>query len=328
MTRRKPGKQKTDDGGSPPSPSHAQPKPSPELSASAIGVESERTDTRHASKPAPGLYLAATPIGNLADVTMRVIDVARAADVIACEDTRVTGRLLRRYGITAPMVSYYEHNAAKVRPGLLRRLQGGDVVVLMSDAGTPLISDPGYRLVGDAIDAGHGVFPLPGPSALLAALQVSGLPTDRFLFCGFLPSKSAARKKQLAQIKDVPATLVFYESPRRLPAVLSDMADVLGARAAAVARELTKLHEDVRRGPLMQLADAFQHSGPPKGEIVIVVGPAGQRDDDAEDVDTLLLRSLETLSVRDAAAAVADVTGISKRTVYERALELSKGTRS
>jgi 16S rRNA (cytidine1402-2'-O)-methyltransferase len=288
-----------------------------------VDSDRERTDPRGPSKPAAGLYLAATPIGNLGDVTHRVLDVARAADVIACEDTRVTGRLLRRYGIDTPQVSYYEHNAAKVRPRLLKRLRDGEIVVLMSDAGTPLVSDPGYRLVTEAIEQDTPVHPLPGPSALLAALQVSGLPSDRFLFAGFLPSKSAARRRELTGLRDVPATLIFYESPRRLLGALADMAAVLGDRVAAVARELTKLHEEVRRGPLPDLAADYEQHGPPKGEIVIVVGPPRARETSAADLESLLETSLQSLSVREAVAAVTEATGLPRRRVYERALALS-----
>ena len=275
-------------------------------------------------KPEAGLYVTATPIGNIGDLTFRAERLLAMADVIACEDTRVTAKLLSRYGITTPTVAYHDHNATKVRPKLLRRLAEGQVVALVSDAGTPLISDPGYRLVAEAVDAGFTVTTLPGASSLLAALAVAGLPTDRFMFAGFLPPKSAARKRALTDLRDVGATLVVMESARRLAASLADMAEVLGDRNAAVARELTKLHEEVRRGTLSELAEAYAASGPPKGELVVVIGPPPDRPPaTAAAVDADLRAALKSMSVREAVAAVAAATGMPRRQIYRRALDLA-----
>ncbi|MCW2244641.1 16S rRNA (cytidine1402-2'-O)-methyltransferase [Azospirillum fermentarium] len=273
---------------------------------------------------APGLYLVATPIGNAADITLRALDTLKRAAAVACEDTRVTGRLMTIHGVPTPLVPYHEHNAARMRPQLIRRMQGGEAIALVSDAGTPLVSDPGYKLVRECVEAGVAVTTLPGPSAPLSALLLSGLPSDRFLFAGFLPNKSAARRTAIAEVKAVPATLIFFDSAQRLAASLADLAAVLGPRPAAVARELTKLYEEVRRGPLDALAAHYEQAGPPRGEIVIVVG--GPSDDGAEgvDLDTALRDALSRLSVRDATAAVTALTGMPKREVYARALELSR----
>ncbi|MGE3935671.1 MAG: 16S rRNA (cytidine(1402)-2'-O)-methyltransferase [Rhodospirillaceae bacterium] len=296
--------------------------------AQAIAAgESSKPET---PRPAPGLYVVATPIGNLGDVTARALDVLSAADVIACEDTRVTGRLLAAYGIRAAMTPYHDHNAERARPILMQRLQRGEIVALVSDAGTPLVSDPGYRLVAAAAAAGVTVTALPGASSVLAALAVAGLPTDRFLFVGFLPPRRAARREALAEIAPVRASLVVLEAPHRLAEALNDMAAVLGARAAAVARELTKLFEEVRRGSLTDLAAHYAAAGAPKGEIVIVVGPpaAGAQAAPSEaEIDARLADALEGASVRDAAAAVAADCGLPRRTVYARALALTKGRR-
>lgn len=293
----------------------------PETS-SATAADPELADIP--PKPEAGLYVTATPIGNIGDLTFRAERLLAMADVIACEDTRVTAKLLSRYGITTPTVAYHDHNATKVRPKLLRRLAEGQVVALVSDAGTPLISDPGYRLVAEALDAGFHVTTLPGASSLLAALAVAGLPTDRFMFAGFLPPKSAARKRALAELGDIRATLVVMESARRLAASLADMAAVLGDRDAVVARELTKLHEDVRRGTLTALADAYARSGPPKGELVVVIGPPPDRPAaTAAEVDATLTAALRTMSVREAVATVAGATGMPRRQVYRRALDLA-----
>ncbi len=273
----------------------------------------------------PGLYLVATPIGNLQDITLRALDTLRGADVVACEDTRVTGKLLAHYGISATTLAYHEHNAAKVRPGLIERLKSGQRMALVSDAGSPLVSDPGYRLVQDAAAAGVVVTAVPGPTAVVAGLQLSGLPTDRFFFAGFLPPKSAARQKALAGVADVPATLVFFESGPRLAASLADMAAVLGDRPAAVARELTKLYEEVRRDGLAGLAAHYAEAGAPRGEIVVIAGPPppAAAVSDAE-VDALLEKALAHDSVRDAAAAVAEATGRPRRDVYQRALAVAQ----
>lgn len=283
-----------------------------------------------ASKPsaaAPqGLVLVATPIGNAADITLRALSVLAAADVVACEDTRVTGRLLTMHGLSAALTPYHEHNAAKVRPILIRRLKNGESVALVSDAGTPLVSDPGYRLVRACIEEGIAVTAVPGASSVLTALQLSGLPSDRFLFAGFLPTKTAARQHALAEVSGVPASLVFLESAKRLAGALADMADVLGGREAAVARELTKLFEEVRRGPLPELARHYAEAGPPKGEVTVVVAPPQPAAEAGEEaVGRLLAEALAGHSLRDAVDAVAAATGWPRRRVYARALALTGG---
>ena len=270
------------------------------------------------------MYIVATPIGNLADISLRAIDVLSRADVVACEDTRVTRRLLSAHGLRAPLVAYHDHNAERVRPRLIERLKNGESVALVSDAGTPLVSDPGYKLVRAAIDAGSPVTAVPGPAAPLAALAVSGLPSDRFLFAGFLPAKQAARRRVLADLNAVPATLIFFEAAARLAAALDDMAAVLGPRRAAVARELTKMFEQVSRGALPELAAVYRSDGPPKGEIVIVVGPPEPKAVDPATLDAQLASAMEQASLRDAANMVAEVTGLPRRQVYARALALRK----
>ena len=270
--------------------------------------------------------MVSTPIGNLEDMTARAITTLRAAHVIACEDTRVTAVLLRRFGITTPMTPYHDHNAARVRPLLLRRLSAGESVALVSDAGTPLLSDPGFKLVEACAEAGIPVIPIPGASAMLAALVTAALPTDRVLFAGFLPAKSAARCTELAELKPLHVTLVFYESAQRLADSLKDMAHILGSRQAAVCRELTKRFEEVRRGTLDHLAAHYAEAGAPKGEVVIVVGGAPDIAVvvDEADVDTALRRALATHSVRDAAALVAAEVGQPKRVIYARAIALAR----
>ena len=280
---------------------------------------------RRGAPLAPGLYLVATPIGNADDITLRALAVLAGADVIACEDTRTTARLLAMHGITARLTPYHDHNAARARPALLARIARGEAVALVAEAGTPLISDPGYKLVAEAHAAGLAVTVAPGASAALAALTLSGLPTDRFLFAGFLPPRAAARRRALARLAAVDATLVLFESPRRLAAALADMAAELGPRPAAVARELTKRFEEVRRDRLDALAQHYRDAGAPKGEIVVVVGPPGETAADEDEVDARLRQALETHSVRDAAAAVAAATGVPRRRLYARALELAAG---
>ena len=279
---------------------------------------------------APGLYLVATPIGNARDITLRALDVLASAELLAAEDTRQTRKLLDIHGIrrTGPIVAYHDHNGAAQRPRLLAALAGGGSVALVSDAGTPLVADPGYRLALEAAAAGHAVTAVPGASALLAALAVAALPTDRFLFAGFLPPRSPARRRALAELARVPATLVFYESPRRLAASLADMAAVLGeARGAAVCRELTKRFEEARRGQLGTLAAAQAGAPDPRGEIVVVVGPPGETAPPAGALDAALARALAGGSVRDAAAEVAAALGLPRREVYARALALARGRR-
>ncbi len=271
------------------------------------------------------LYLVATPIGNLADITLRALDTLRRADAIYCEDTRVTGKLLAAYDIGTRLQSYHDHNAERIRPQIIERLKAGPSVALVSDAGTPLISDPGYKLVRECRDQDIAVTVLPGASAVLTALAASGLPTDRFFFTGFLPPKSGGRRRVLSELARLEATLVIFETGPRLEAALADMTDVLGARQAAVTRELTKLHEEVRTGALSDLVIAYGESGPPKGEITIIVSPPGTPSGAEVDLDSELRRSLAVMSLKDAVAEVAAVTGLPRRQVYSRALALAPG---
>jgi len=279
-----------------------------------------------AAPPLPaGLYLVATPIGNLRDITVRALEVLAAADLIACEDTRVTRKLLDHYGIATPLTSYHEHNAAEARPKLIARLADGAAIALVSDAGTPLVSDPGYKLVREARAAGTNVTALPGASAVLAALTLSGLPTDRFWFEGFLPAKEEARRARINELKRIPATLVLFETGPRIAATLADLAAELGPRETALCRELTKLYEEVRRGDLGTLAREAAQADEPRGEIVIVVAPPDRQDGlAAVDLDALLRQALDRLSVKEAVAEIAAVTGESRRGVYQRALALAK----
>ena len=272
-----------------------------------------------------GLYLVATPIGNAADITLRALKTLRLADVIACEDTRITGKLMAIHDIATPLTPYHDHNAERKRPILIERLKDGERVALVSDAGTPLISDPGFKLVRACIDEGLPVTGVPGPSAVLAALVVSGLPTDRFLFAGFLPSRAAARRRTLAELATTPASLIVMESPRRLASALTDMAEALGARHAVVARELTKIFEEVRRGPLPDLARHYRGAGLPRGEVTVVVAPPGPSATvDGDALDRLLVAALNGASLRDAATGVAAQTGLPRRRVYARALEIAR----
>ncbi|KAB7742570.1 16S rRNA (cytidine(1402)-2'-O)-methyltransferase [Parvibaculum sedimenti] len=273
---------------------------------------------------APGLYVTATPIGNASDISLRALDVLRGADLVLCEDTRVTAKLFAIHGIDTKMAPYHDHNAAEMRPKVLRRLEAGERIALVSDAGTPLISDPGYKLVREAVEAGHNVTTLPGASSVMAALTLAGLPTDRFFFAGFLSAKQEARRKELADLAAVPATLVFLESANRLDASLADMAMALGPREAAVARELTKRFEEVRRGHLSDLAAHYAEAGAPKGEIVVVVGPPAARAPLCQgEVDAMLENALKRTSLKDAVAEVTAMTGLPRREVYARALTLS-----
>lgn len=279
-----------------------------------------------AAEAAPGLYLVATPIGNLGDVTLRALELLAGADIIACEDTRVTRKLTERYGITTPLTPYHEHNAAEARPKLLARLVDGQAVALVSDAGTPLISDPGYKLVRAACEAGHAVTALPGASAVLTALSVAGLPTDHFFFEGFLPPRQSARQKRIAALANVPATLVLFESGPRIAAALADLAATLGTRAAAICRELTKLHEEVKRSDLVTLAQEYSKGAETRGEFVIVVAPSPDGDETADNIDDLLRQALTRVSVKDAVGEVALATGRPRREVYQRALVLARDT--
>ncbi|MDE2341639.1 MAG: 16S rRNA (cytidine(1402)-2'-O)-methyltransferase [Alphaproteobacteria bacterium] len=269
----------------------------------------------------PGLYIIATPIGNLGDISWRAARILEQVDVIAAEDTRVTAKLLRHLGLKKPMLAYHDHNAELVRPALLTRIAQG-AVALVSDAGTPLISDPGYKLVRDTRAAGHQVITIPGPCAAVAALSVAGLPTDRFLFAGFLPNRAGARATAIAELAAVEATLVFYESAPRLVAMLDALRAELGDREAVVARELTKIHEEVVPGRLSDLIAHFT-TRPPKGEIVVIVAPDDETPvlSDSE-IDTALREALHSLSPAQAAAQVARNTGVNRKSLYARALAL------
>jgi 16S rRNA (cytidine1402-2'-O)-methyltransferase len=276
----------------------------------------------------PGLHIIATPIGNLGDITLRALTALAGADLIACEDTRVTRKLLDRYGIRTPLTPYHDHNAAEARPKLLRRLGEGAAIVLVSDAGTPLVSDPGYKLVRAAQEAGHGVTALPGPSAVLAALAVAGLPTDQFFFAGFLPPKQAARRVRIAELARIPATLVMFETGPRVAATLADLVAGLGQkREAALCRELTKLYEEICRGDLKTLAENYA-TAEPRGEIVLVIGPPPAAEQPSgEETDTLLRSALARTSLKAAVAEVVAATGLPRRQIYQRALALGNEAR-
>jgi 16S rRNA (cytidine1402-2'-O)-methyltransferase len=295
--------------------------PAPRIpSYTAFGLKTE------AEPLAPGLHIVATPIGNLRDISFRALATLAAADVILAEDTRTSKVLLAHYGIATPLLPYHEHNAAQMRPKILDRLRGGGKLALISDAGTPLVSDPGYKLVAEIVAEGLPVTGIPGPSAVLAALVLAGLPTDRFFFEGFLPPKSAARRTRLTELAAIPGTLVFFESPRRLADMLGDGAAVLGTRPAAVARELTKYYETVRRGTLDELAMHYEGAEEARGEIVVIIGPPGAQEltpgEDA--IDALLRTALDAVSLKEAVAQVAAQTGQPRRKIYARALELTR----
>ncbi|WP_091971300.1 16S rRNA (cytidine(1402)-2'-O)-methyltransferase [Methylobacterium gossipiicola] len=295
-------------------------KPASTFTAFGLAAEAEPLD--------PGLHVVATPIGNLRDVSFRTLATLAAADAVLAEDTRVTRTLLMHYGITTPLVAYHEHSNAAVRERMIARMQAGEALALVSDAGTPLVSDPGFKLVQAAIEAGLRITPIPGPSAVMTAIVAAGLPTDRFFFEGFLPQKAGARRNRLEALAGVPGTLVLFESPHRLPEMLGDATDILGAgRPAAVARELTKLYETIRRGSLGDLAATFAEEGAPKGEIVVIIGTATDEPSEAETdagLDAALQAALARHSIKDAAALVADETGQPRRVVYARALALSR----
>lgn len=272
---------------------------------------------------APALYLVATPIGNLGDITLRALETLAGADVLACEDTRVTRVLLDRYGIENRPFAYHEHNANEAGPRLLQALADGRSVALVSDAGTPLVSDPGYRLAQQAIEADHKVVPIPGASAPLAALVGSGLPNDAFFFAGFLPAKDKARRDRLAELAAVPATLIFFESPHRIGATLSGAADVLGAeRKAAVCRELTKTFEEFRRGTLGELAAHYAGVDNVKGEIVLLIEPPGEQVTPEADVEAMLADLSKTMPTARAATEAARLTGLPRKDLYQRLLDL------
>ncbi|QQS14386.1 MAG: 16S rRNA (cytidine(1402)-2'-O)-methyltransferase [Rhodospirillales bacterium] len=285
------------------------------------------SDALRPSKPAPGLYIVATPIGNARDITLRALDTLRGADLVACEDTRTTRRLLGIHGVSAATFACHDHNEAEAAARIVAEIAAGRVVALVSDAGMPLVSDPGHRVVRAVLAAGLPVTTVPGASAPLAALALSGLPSDRFLFAGFLPSRGPDRRRAIAELAAAPATLVLFEAPHRLVETLADLADLLGAREAAVARELTKRFEEVRRAPLDALSAHYSAAGPPRGEIVIVVAPPGEdtRPASAGDIDGALRAALAQTGVKEAAAEVAARYGRPRREVYARALELKRG---
>jgi 16S rRNA (cytidine1402-2'-O)-methyltransferase len=270
----------------------------------------------------PGLYVIATPIGNLRDITLRALDTLRAADVILAEDTRQTRKLLDAYDIQTPLTPYHDHNAAKRVPGVIKDLEAGKNVALVSDAGTPLVSDPGFKLVRAAVAAGIDVFPLPGASAVLAGLVKSGLPSDRFLFAGFLPARSAARKTALEDLNAVKATLIFFETGPRIAACLKDMRDILGARDVVLTRELTKRYEEARHGDFEALISSVK-AEPPRGELVLLVGPPKMGDRwNEEEVISALKVQISELGVKRASAEIAGQCGWPKRDVYQLALKL------
>ena len=289
-------------------------------SYTAFGLRAE------AEPLAPGLHIVATPIGNLRDISFRALATLAAADAILAEDTRTSKTLLAHYGISTPLLPYHEHNAAQMRPKVLAKLREGGKLALISDAGTPLVSDPGYKLVAELVAEGLPVTGIPGPSAVLAALVLAGLPTDRFFFEGFLPPKSGGRRTRLTELAAIPGTLVFFESPRRLAEMLTDAAAVLGARPGAVARELTKFYETVRRGTLPELAAHYDSEEEARGEIVVIIGPPGAAElvPSDEAIDERLRAALAKVSLKEAVAQVAAETGQPRRKVYARALELTR----
>jgi 16S rRNA (cytidine1402-2'-O)-methyltransferase len=295
----------------------APPRPA---SYTAFGLKAE------AEPLSPGLHIVATPIGNLRDISFRALATLAAADAVLAEDTRTSKTLLAHYGISTPLLPYHEHNAAQMRPKVLAKLREGGKLALISDAGTPLVSDPGYKLVAELVAEGLPVTGIPGPSAVLAALVLAGLPTDRFFFEGFLPPKSGGRRTRLTELAAIPGTLVFFESPRRLAEMLADAAAVLGPRPGAVARELTKFYETVRRGTLPELAAHYETQEEARGEIVVIIGPPGAVDlvPSDEAIDERLRVALAKVSLKEAVAQVAAELGQPRRKVYARALELTR----
>lgn len=270
-----------------------------------------------------GLYIVSTPIGNLRDITLRALDVLASADLVLAEDTRVASKLMHAYGLKPELRPYHDHNGAISRPRVLRELDKGHRIALISDAGTPLVSDPGYKLAKEAIDAGHYVTALPGASAPLAALTISGLPSNSFMFAGFPPPKQQARMKFLEKFVNLDATLIFFEGPSRLAKSLEDMAQIFGNREAVLARELTKRFEEALRHPLSELAEIIKEEGAPKGELVILVGPPVKGTEvDQDDLDRAIIEALTDAPVKQASSAVAEKFGLKKRDVYARALEL------
>jgi 16S rRNA (cytidine1402-2'-O)-methyltransferase len=298
--------------------SHAASHPKT-FTAFGLAAEAERVQ--------PGLYVVATPIGNLRDISLRALGILAGCDAILAEDKRVTKTLLAHYGITTPLIAYHEHSSDLVRERIIARLQQKQALALVSDAGTPLVSDPGYKLVQSVIEQGLPIVPIPGPSAILTALVASGLPTDRFFFEGFLPVKTGARRARLEVLAGLPGTLMLFEAPHRLKAMLQDAAGTLGARPAVVARELTKMFETIRRGTLTSLAAQYAMEEPPKGEIVVLIGAgtpdiAPNQQDDR--LDSRIEEALKHHSIKDASAIVADELSLPRRQVYARALVLAR----
>ncbi len=293
------------------------------LPPSRPGARAQEAVARLLSEPLDaGLYLVSTPIGNLGDITLRALGVLARADVVYCEDTRHSAKLLQHYSITARMRPFHEHNEDREIERAIGDLQAGKRIAIISDAGTPLLSDPGFKLVRAAAAAGVPVVPIPGASALLAALTASGLPTDSFFFAGFLPPKQASRRARLAELSPIPGSLVFYEAPHRAAETLKDMAELLGERQAVVARELTKMHEEIARGSLAELAETA--TADMKGEVVIVAGPAQAQAVSDEMLGDRLAGALEVMSLKDAARALADEFGVPKARVYGLGIK-SKG---
>jgi len=304
--------------------STSRPKPSPTRPDPTHSPARGKPDS--SNDVLPGLYIVATPIGNARDITLRALDVLRDVDVIACEDTRVTSKLMTLHDIDTPLISYHDHNARRVLPSLIERLKNGERVAQVSDAGTPLIADPGYRLVNACRDANIPVTAIPGASSVTTALVAAGIATDRFTFVGFVPTKAGERTTWLRDVLATPGTIVAFESAKRLPASLKAVASEGPNRDMAVCRELTKRFEEVRRGTAADLAEHYDQAGPPKGEVVLVIGGAALEDvviDDAV-LDAALIEALAQYRVKDAAQAVAESFGVSRKRVYARALQVSK----
>ena len=309
-------------------------KPTPTSTPPAVSNEKDRTysisgQVLTAPKAVPGLHLVATPIGNLGDITIRALETLAGVDVIACEDTRISRRLTERYCISAVLKQYHEHNAAAARPKILERLAQGGSIALISDAGTPLISDPGFKLVREVYEAGHDVIALPGPSSVLAALTLAALPTDRFYFEGFLPSKQMARRARITELSRIDATLVMFDSGNRVQETLQDLALIMPERDAAICRELTKMHQEIRRASVSDLAKVAGELET-RGEFVLVIGPpaADAQTISQNDLDEMLRAALLRESVKDAVAQAMEVSGRPRREIYARALELSRNNQA
>ena len=302
---------------------HSQPTHDNKYFESSLTNGSSKPGAQN-NKLKPGLYIVSTPIGNAQDITLRALNTLRKADVIVCEDTRVTSKLLAIHNITRPLISYHEHNATSARPKIISRLKRGEIVALVSDAGTPLISDPGYRLVKACVNEAIYLTHIPGASSILTSLVLAGLPTDKFLFAGFPPNKVGKRINFFEHLKFIPATLIFLENPKRLAKSLKDMTHVFGAREAALARELTKKFEEIQRGSLKALSDYYKKADLPKGELIILVSPPSTKNTvlPHSEVDSLLKKALKKSTLKDAVTAVVSATGAPKKEVYTRAIKL------